>query len=157
MTVSLSNIPKETNIYRFITSGKPGNCKFCRNFVEKLEAHHICYSPQITINLCHNCHHKTHFWPQRLDLKDITQMLKLRFHHNTALKLLKSHNQNPKELYKLFAPSKSKFLKKRQELNIKRIGPKHEKAYTPKYILEHKGVNKLKKAHKKIGEKGRVM
>ena len=94
MPVSLSNIPKQTNVYRFITSGKPGNCAFCREFKEKLEAHHTCYDPEATIKLCHNCHHRTHFWPQRLTDDEILKLLKTRFHHQSALKILKENKNN---------------------------------------------------------------
>lgn len=121
MAVSLSNIPEGSLVKRFITSGKPGNCKFCRKFVEKLEAHHICYDPEIIIRLCHNCHHKVHFWTQRLTKEEITKMLQLRFHQQTASKILRTHKKNSESLKELIAPSKSKFVRKYQKLEIKRL------------------------------------
>lgn len=121
MAVSLSNIPRKTNVYRFITSGKPGNCSFCREFKEKLEAHHTCYAPEKTIKLCHPCHHRVHFWPNRLSTEEKLQLLKTRFHHQTGLKLLKIHKNNIEEISKLIAPSRSRFVRKAQKLEIKRV------------------------------------
>lgn len=137
MAVSLSNIPQNKNVYRFITSGKPGNCKFCREFVEKLEAHHICYDPEIVIKLCHSCHHRVHFWPNRLSDREIFMMLKLRFHHKTAFKLLHEIKASPALLRKLVAPSKTKFIKSHPNISDR------------KHISKHKGVNKPPKALKK--------
>ncbi len=137
MVVSLSNIPQNKNVFRFITSGKPGNCKFCREFVEKLEAHHVCYDPQLIIHLCHNCHHRVHYWPNRIIDDEKLQMLKLRFHHITALSLLKQLKDNPSVLQKLIAPSKRAFIKS------------HPNTYNRKHISKHKGVNKPAHALKK--------
>lgn len=132
MVVSLSNIKKNSNVFRFITSGKPGNCSFCREFKEKLEAHHTCYDPERTLKLCHNCHHKTHFWINRLTDDELLKLLKTRFHHQSALKILKDKKNNINELYKLVAPSRSRFIRKAQKLEIKRISPKHNKVYKVK-------------------------
>lgn len=42
-----------------------GRCAFCgRETV--IEKHHVSYRPSKTINLCHNCHFKVHFFPNRL-------------------------------------------------------------------------------------------
>lgn len=134
MVASLSNIPKNKNIYRFITAGKPGNCKFCDKFVEKLEAHHVSYDPEITIKLCHDCHHRVHFWPNRITDEEKLKMLKLRFHHRTIQKILKQYKEKPDALQTLIAPSKTKFLKNQQKLDIKKIVPKHNKAYKPQNL-----------------------
>lgn len=109
MVVSIANIPKKTNVFRFITSGKPGNCKLCRIFVEKLEAHHACYSPEITIELCHNCHHRVHFWPQRLSEQEKDLLLSLRFDKKTVRKLLKKGFLGIDALSRAIAPSRKVF------------------------------------------------
>ncbi len=150
MAGSLSNIKKGSLVYRFITSGKPGNCKFCIIFVEKLEAHHICYAPEIVIKLCHLCHHRVHFWPQRLKQEEIIKMLKLRFHHNTALKLFKLHGQNINELSKLIAPSRSRFVRKQQKLGIIRL--KDLKKIEHKKLFKGHILNKNKNLSKKVGK-----
>jgi len=41
MPASLQGVKPNTNVYRFITSGKKGNCELCHALVDKLEAHHI--------------------------------------------------------------------------------------------------------------------
>lgn len=145
MAVSLSNIKKGSLVHRFITSGKPGNCKFCLKFAEKLEAHHTCYSPQITIKLCHLCHHKAHFWPQRLTDREKLILLKTRFHHQTAISILKNTRFNIDNLREYIAPSKSRFIKKHQKLEIKKLKDHKEKVFKS-HIL-----NKSKSLSKKVG------
>ena len=144
MVVSLSNIPKNTNVYRFITSGKPGNCLFCRTFVEKLEFHHTCYNPETGLKLCHACHHKTHFWPQRLTDDEILKLLKTRFHHQSALHILKENKNNIEKLASIIAPSRSRFVRKAQKLEIQRIQilekGKHNKLYKAEKAKKHKVV-----------------
>ena len=110
MVVSLDNIPKDSQVFRFITSGKRGRCALCFNLVEKLEAHHISYSPQITIKLCHNCHHKVHFWPQRLNDEEKLKLLSKKFSPLQAQEIIKKKMLGPAALSKLIAPSKSAFI-----------------------------------------------
>ena len=149
MVVSLSNIPKQTNVYRFITSGNPGNCRFCHIFVEKLEFHHTCYDPEAGLKLCHACHHKTHFWTQRLTDDELLLLLKTRFSHNTSLKILRENKNNIEKLASIVAPSRSKFVRKAQKLEINRIRklPKgeHNKLFKVKSLNISK--NKSKKAN----------
>ena len=148
MVTSISNIPKNTNVYRFITSGKPGNCKFCKNFVEKLEAHHTCYSPETTINLCHSCHHKTHFWINRLTEDEKLLLLKTRFHHNSALSILKDLKNNPESLRKYIAPSRNRFMSKSIKLDIKRISKSQKRG--DKKVFKVKPPHKNKNISKKV-------
>ena len=77
MVASLQGVKKGSLVHRFITSGKKGYCELCHSLVEKLEAHHIQYSPEITIKLCHLCHHKVHFWPNRLSDDEKLKLLEL--------------------------------------------------------------------------------
>lgn len=114
MPVSLSNINKETNIYRFITSGKPGKCELCPARVKKLEAHHLCYYPEITLKLCHNCHHTVHFWPSRLTQHQLFLLLSKRFDRIKARKLLSENLLGAHALSALVAPSRSGFVKQRR-------------------------------------------
>lgn len=152
MAVSISNIPKNTNIYRFITSGKPGNCIFCRKFVEKLEAHHTCYDPERTIKLCHNCHHKTHFWINRLTDDELLKLLKTRFHHQTALSILKESRNNIEKLASLIAPSRSRFVRKAQKFEIKRLRdlPKKRGDFHHNKLFKEKKLNISKITSKKV-------
>ena len=142
MVVSLSNIPEGSLVKRFITSGKPGNCIFCRKFVEKLEFHHTCYNPEAGLKLCHNCHHKTHFWINRLTDDELLKLLKTRFHHNTALRKLKESANNINELRNLIAPSRNRFMRKSLKLDINRISPKHNNLYKDKSPIKNKNASK---------------
>lgn len=156
MAVSLSNIPKNTNVYRFITSGKPGMCKLSGVFCEKLESHHTCYDPEITIDLSHAKHHQVHFWPQRLTNREKLILLKTRFHHQTAISILKNISNNIPELSKLIAPSRSRFVRKAQKLGIKRLQDlkksDKEKVFKVKRLNKNKGVldSRMRQEEKRV-------
>lgn len=127
MAVSLSNIPKGSLVHHFITSGKPGKCVLPSHkglrLVDKLEAHHISYDPELTIKLCHNCHHKIHFWPQRLTDLDKLKILSKIMPPLRAQEIIEKKILGPAALAKLVAPSRKSFiLRERQRL---------EKAYVP--------------------------
>jgi len=47
---------------------RPGACWLCGKSTDYLEGHHLRYKPPIVRNLCHDCHHKIHFFPQRISL-----------------------------------------------------------------------------------------
>ena len=121
MVASLQGVLPGSLVHRFITSGKPGYCELCPAFVEKLEAHHICYSPEITIKICHSCHHKVHFWPNRLTEFERWKLLKKKFSEKTSQKLSKDKMIGIQALAKLIAPSRSVFVQKSQKLEIQRI------------------------------------
>jgi hypothetical protein len=108
-------------VHRFITSGKPGYCELCNACVEKLEAHHIRYSPEKTIKLCHACHHKTHFWPNRLKEKEKLQMLKKVYPVEIAEEMSRFKFASVSELAKIIAPSKKEFIHAAQKLEQKKI------------------------------------
>lgn len=127
MVASLQGIPENSNVFRFITSGKPGKCELCPAVVEKLEAHHVCYSPEITIKICHNCHHKVHFWPNRLNEEERYKLLKLKFPEKHAQLLSQNKILGMQALAKLIAPSRSAFVRAHQKLEIKRIERPREK------------------------------
>lgn len=112
MAVSLANIPKESLVYKFITSGKRGRCSFCSKMVEKLEAHHVCYDPEKTIKLCHHCHHRVHYWPQRLSEAEITKLLVKRFPFQQVLAIIKEKRSVSTDFSHLFAPSRAGFVRK---------------------------------------------
>jgi len=114
---------KNSNIIRFITSGKPGGCLLCEHWVEKLEAHHLSYFPEITCNLCHPCHHTVHYWPTRLTEAQILKLLRLRFSENKAWIILEETKNNVQALAKHVAPSRSKFVRAQQIKEIKRLRP----------------------------------
>ena len=110
MVASLAGIPKNSNVYRFITSGKPGFCELCGKQVSKLEAHHVTYVPQSTISICHDCHHKVHFWPQRLNEKEKEKLLLKRFSKETTKRILKENFLGPLALAQLVAPSRKQHI-----------------------------------------------
>jgi len=114
MVVSLDNIPKGSLVYHFITSGKRGRCALCFKMVGKLEAHHVCYSPEKTIKLCHSCHHKVHFWPQRLSDEEKLKLLSIRFSPVQAIEMINKKMLGPAALAKLIAPSRNVFVRAEQ-------------------------------------------
>ncbi|MBA7708813.1 hypothetical protein ES703_117717 [subsurface metagenome] len=122
MVVSLDNIPKGSQVLRFITSGQRGRCKICSKLVEKLEAHHLCYSPEITIKLCHNCHHKVHFWPQRLSDGEKTILLLTRFSPAQTQEIIIKKMIGMAALSKLIAPSRNAFIHASQRIQKKKLG-----------------------------------
>ena len=124
MVVFFSGAKPNSNVVRFITDGKPGRCQLCNSLVRKLEAHHISYSPELTISLCHNCHHTIHFWPNRLPADHRLKMLRLRFNEARAWSELERTRSKPQELAKLIAPSRSKFVRSQQIKEIKRLKKK---------------------------------
>jgi len=123
---AIQGTQKGSLVHRFITSGKPGSCELCGKFVNKLEAHHISYKPEITIKLCHLCHHKTHFWPNRLNEKERLELLKRKFNKIKALEIIKKKLLGPQALAKLVAPSRNEFIHKEQVKEIKRISKKKQ-------------------------------
>lgn len=117
MAASLQNVPKGSLVHRFITSGKPGKCELCPAVVEKLEAHHISYKPEITIKVCHLCHHKIHFWPQRLTKEELIKILSKKTDFKTANQIVNIDLLNDKNISRLIAPSRKSFiLRERQKL-----------------------------------------
>lgn len=117
MAASLQSVIPGSLVHRFITSGKPGKCELCPAVVEKLEAHHISYSPEITIKVCHNCHHKIHFWPQRLNDEEKIKILTKRYCARDAQEIIKGKKIGADAFAKLAAPSRKSFiLRERQNL-----------------------------------------
>jgi len=102
-------------VHRFITSGKPGKCELCPKFVKKLEEHHVQYRPEKTIKACHDCHHKTHFWPLRLSEEQKYKMLKLIRPEKEARQLAADKTLTNIQLAKLIAPSRSGFVRAQQK------------------------------------------
>lgn len=110
--MEIQGTPKGSLVHRFLTSGKEGYCNFCRAFVQKLEGHHITYSPEITIPLCHECHHKVHFFPQRLSDSEKFKLLIKRFCRKTVDDLIKGNKLTPLSLAQLVAPSRKAHIQK---------------------------------------------
>jgi len=108
-------------VHKFITSGKPGNCELCHSSVSKLEAHHIKYDPEVTINLCHLCHHKAHFWPNRLSSSQKFLILKRVHPLEVAQQLSQTKFADIASLARLVAPSRQAFIHAAQKLEEKRI------------------------------------
>lgn len=144
MVVSINDIPDGSLVKHFITSGKRGYCELCRKLVEKLEAHHVCYSPEKTLKLCHDCHHKVHFWPARLNEKEKFKLLSKRFSEIQAVKLLSEKTLTPVSFAKLVAPSRQAFIHASQKLDIQRIRKPVESSHSEKVIKVNKEVSRLK-------------
>jgi len=117
MAASLQGVKKGSLVHRFITSGKPGSCELCHSVVEKLEAHHIKYKPEITIDLCHNCHHRVHFWPRRVTEQEKFKILRKVHTDIKALELSRFKFADVSELAKIIAPSRQKFIHAAQQLD----------------------------------------
>lgn len=105
---------------------------------QRLEAHHVSYQPEITIDLCHVCHHKVHFWPNRLTEKQKEVLLKLKFPTPTAAKLMKQKLIGVAALARLIAPSRREYIHKAQKIEQRRLKKLPEK----KLILEDRKVYK---------------
>jgi hypothetical protein len=121
MAPEISGTARNSLVHRFITSGKPGKCELCPAFVKKLEAHHIKYSPEITIKLCHLCHHKAHFWPNRLTAPQKYKILSKVHPPALAHELAELKHADIQELARIIAPSRSAFIHAAQKLEEKRV------------------------------------
>ena len=129
MAKTLTDSRGRSIVQRFITSGKPGFCELCKAKVEKLEAHHIKYSPEVTIKICHNCHHKCHFWPLRLTQPEKYKLFSKLFIHAHAENMSYFEFEDPAELAKIIAPSRSAFIHAAQKQG--RPSRKKEKPVSP--------------------------
>jgi len=54
---------------------KSGHCELCGRWTDILERHHEQYRPERTIYICHNCHHKCHFFPWQLSTQAKEKLL----------------------------------------------------------------------------------
>ena len=145
MVASLQSVRPGSLVHRFITSGKPGNCELCGLLVEKLEAHHILYSPEITIKVCHNCHHKIHFWPQRLTDEEKIKILKKRYDAHVAHEIIKGKKIGIDALAKLVAPSRKSFIL-RERQNLKAVEAQAQKKVKRK-VNKDVDLSFLKRVH----------
>jgi len=120
MPKEIFGIPQGSLIHRFITSGKPGRCELCPAFVQKLEAHHIKYDPEVTIKLCHNCHHKAHFWPLRLSVPEKKKLFSKLYDEKKSSELAAKKFLVPQELACLISPSRNAFIHAQQLAELKK-------------------------------------
>lgn len=65
---------------------KGGMCGLCFTFASHLERHHISYHPEVTIDLCHNCHFKATFNPRAFNQCQLRILLSPLYKHETILK-----------------------------------------------------------------------
>lgn len=148
MAVSLTGCSKGSLVHRFITSGKPGYCELCKKPVEKLEAHHIKYEPEITIKICHDCHHKAHFWPLRLSVPEKKKILLKVYPEQTAEHLSKFKFSDVSDLARIVAPSRQAFIHAAQKLEEKETKQASQKPA--------KKLKKISDVHKAIQELPRL-
>jgi hypothetical protein len=127
MVQQISGTPNGSLVHRFISSGKPGPCELCGSSVAKLEAHHLCYSPEITINLCHLCHHTTHFFPNRLSKLKLHKLLLKKIGSMGADKIIQGPKLSISELAFLIAPSRSEHIRTAQKLEEIQLSREHPK------------------------------
>lgn len=113
-------------VITYSSNWKSGACKLCLTHTEHLERHHISYKPEITIDLCHQCHFTAHFFPNRLRRDQKLLLLEKRFNHAHALALLALYENNPVSLAKLFAPSRRESIHKAQKEELERIKKEEE-------------------------------
>ena len=86
--------------------GKAGRCELCGKDVSHLERHHIRYSPEICKDLCHDCHFKTHYFPERLPLQHKRLLLHKIMDHGRTEEFLKENSKDRVRLAITFAPSR---------------------------------------------------
>jgi len=136
MPASLQGVKPGSLVHRFIASGKPGYCELCDVYVEKLEAHHIKYSPEITIKICHLCHHKAHFWPNRLTKKEKFKILQKVHPVEKASQLAEFKFADVSALAKIIAPSRNEFIHAAQKLEQQSIeaSQNHTTHKSPKIV-----------------------
>lgn len=144
----IKGTPRGSLVHRFITSGKPGKCELCPAVVEKLEAHHISYNPEITIKLCHACHHKSHFWPNRLNEDQKLKLLSLKFGDKMAREIISEKHLGIQALAKLIAPSRSSFIHKSQLEEIKRVAK--AEAENPRLVPKFNHSPKVRNINKEV-------
>lgn len=63
-----------------------GVCAFCGRY-GIIERHHVQYRPERTVNLCHNCHFKVHYFPSRLTEYELDVLLRAKTPGNQVLKV----------------------------------------------------------------------
>jgi excinuclease UvrABC ATPase subunit len=85
---------------------KPGRCELCGKNVEHLERHHIKYSPEITIDLCHDCHFTCHYFPERLQEEYKIKLLMNIMTIEKAREFLSHYSRSRVKLAVTFAPSR---------------------------------------------------
>lgn len=93
---------------------RPGKCKLCFKFVERLEGHHISYNPEIKIDLCHKCHFIAHFKPERLTDTQKFLLLNKVMPVKEANKFIKEHGKDRVKLARAFAPSRRQAIRDSQ-------------------------------------------
>lgn len=86
--------------------GKPGKCALCNKFFDHLERHHIRYKPEITLDICHDCHFKTHFYPERLTDTQKRILLNKIMDYKLIDEFLRVYGNNRVKLAITFAPSR---------------------------------------------------
>lgn len=104
---------------------RTGRCEMCARSGCRLEYHHIRYSPEIVIGLCHNCHFRVHYMKQSLSESELYKLLsrlyrpetmqkyKGRLHELLNLSHTLTHTLSPQE-EKGIAPSRREYLKARE-------------------------------------------
>lgn len=90
--------------------GRAGICSLCRKFSEKLEAHHVCYSPEKTLSICHACHFQVHSRPSRFNHLQKLKLISMVLSSDKVEQFLHENENDNSALAKLFAPSRHSFI-----------------------------------------------
>jgi hypothetical protein len=104
---------------------KQGHCALCNTYTEHLERHHISYKPEVTIDLCHQCHFLCHYFPNRLPHSYKVTLLKKTPYKNEAEEIARVYENNPIALAKLFAPSRREAIHRAQREEVARLKQEH--------------------------------
>jgi len=87
---------------------KTGNCELCGRFTDALEFHHESYRPERGLYLCHNCHHKVHWYSYLLTPIQKKRLLTIRLKNTAGIDEAKL--QKEMKLYKPPRKTRRRFL-----------------------------------------------
>lgn len=96
------NKHKEYNkVKKIANRSNDGECSICGSYTE-LEKHHICYKPEVTIDLCKKHHNEVHQKGKRKSLKPINKKPSKYTLPNSLLSMMCAEVESFGETYKLY-------------------------------------------------------
>jgi len=126
---------------------KAGHCELqadgCQRFARHLEFHHVSYSPERGLHLCHHCHHLVHFMPWLLTDRQKDVMLAMKHGPVQWLEIIKKPETLAGLRKNFIAPGRRPAqLALRQRLNEQRMiaprrGPESRREAGPRRRLQH--------------------
>lgn len=97
-------------------NGKSGLCELCHKFSERLEAHHVCYSPEKTLSICHSCHFQVHSQPRRFNHLQKLKLVSMVLSSEKINQFLLENENDNTAMAKLIAPSRNLFIHSLQKV-----------------------------------------